>query len=295
MILDVKDNITLAEGVTYDVEGRAVVDGLLGARYPANSTALEFVRLCQAETGTSLLASSQRIALLTGAKPELVRSDLEQLVQSLDDQALLRFRRPWRSRFNPLLLGSDALRTFAIGSDVHLARRYRMTGLGVARAVARVALPVVTVLVAGVSLALLLMVTTANVNPMRAGQVVLGFSLLLSTVLLVSWAHEMGHIMVLRAGGGVLGLVVVRGWRIGVVHPGGHVAHRRLLAAAGPVAGLAMGLLLGVPYLLGWPFLQTLVFAPIIGAANLLTLLPWASDGRMIWSTSSEGDSVEGA
>jgi hypothetical protein len=106
--------------------------------------------------------------------------------------------------------------------------------------------------------------------------------------ILLLWAHEAGHLLVLRRVGVTDHYLATRGLSIGIAHSGASPRDSRFVAVAGPGTAIVLcGLIAAVCVGLG-----ATGSALFVGACGLLhgySLLPWTSDGRMLWSGENRG------
>lgn len=102
--------------------------------------------------------------------------------------------------------------------------------------------------------------------------------------LAVLFAHELGHLLAARHYG-LPSVIVTRRFAIGVVFRRPTKGVIRQIAVAGPALAVVSGLCIGTVGLLlpDLPF-GILVLAMPLGLFHLINLLPFAPDGRLLWS-----------
>lgn len=280
MRLDVQDVVGLAEGVRWVPSAGVVHDVPLGARHPVNATAAQV--LDSVARGRSTVGESSAVlADRYGLDDEQARTDVLDLLRVLDDQALVSVRRPRRLVWSPSGV-AGAVSALALGGDLFLAHRFPATARGIVRATARILLwPTVLLLLGAAGL----IAALRGVRPDLDAVVLVESALLVAALVLALWIsmalHELGHLVALRGGRGHA-VVVVRGWRMALLHRDDPSNRPALVALAGPLAGLLGGLLVAP---LGWvdafgPELAAVACA--VGLSHLVHLGPWSADGAML-------------
>lgn len=283
--VDLSDWVILGAGV-HCKEDR-IEDEFSGRSYPFTGVG-HFV-LTRLQAGSTFHSLTESVVAEFGVEEDLARRDLSKLIRHADSLALLRIRRPLKSRLRHwltiLLLG----RFGSPGPPP--GRRYPPTPLGVVRASSRAILPF---LVLGVVIGLYYILLVAGKDPFEsvddgtmlqlALDVLEGIALL-AVVGCSIVIHELGHVAALRHFRVRLRLVVTRGLRVTLRHDTApSTPTRRVIALSGPVAAAAVAAALAAA--------ATALSAPIFGQAALAIgvmhlaggLLPFSADGRALWS-----------
>ncbi|HEV2069322.1 MAG TPA: hypothetical protein VGR26_05980 [Acidimicrobiales bacterium] len=283
--LDRSDKVGLAIGLTVRPDGR-LVDTWLGADARPNGTALELLHRISSGRPVTLSELAGAMTDQYGLSEECAYGDARALMTKLDQNAQIEVHRPMSIWLSPAALWVDLKNLAKLQVPARPARRYPLTVGGVAAAAWRQSrLPLLVLALGSVLLTLLLLVQLPEPAPtdtaVRSGLVPLTIAAVHAALLA---AHEVGHVVALRVSGSGLGLVAVRGMRMGVVYPLGATRRPRLTAAAGPVTAAIASLPMGV---FGRSYgelpLEVLALAPVLGLAHLATLGRWSSDGRVIW------------
>lgn len=280
MRVDVHDVMALAHGVRWDAAGRVVEDVLLDAHHRVNASAAAVLDLV-AQGCWTFGESALLLADRYGLDEDRARADVLELLHVLDDHALVTVRRPRRLVWSPAAV-SGAVAALATGGDLFLAHRLPATVAGIVRATARILLWPTALLLLG---AAALVTALQGVQP-DAGRALLAESVVLVLALVLClWItmalHELGHLMALR-GGRDRAVLVVRGWRMALLHRSGTSIGLVGVALAGPMAGVVGGVLvalLGLVDVLGREFAAV---SCAVGLSHLVHLGPWAADGAML-------------
>jgi len=77
-------------------------------------------------------------------------------------------------------------------------------------------------------------------------------------------------------------VVVVRGWKLAIIHREGRQDRQLLIALSGPVTAIAATTALWPLTQFSLQFANAFSIAPAIAATHLLSLLPMSADGRMV-------------
>lgn len=285
MRLDLQDRVELAHGIRWDGARRHLVDGVLDIEHPANDAAA-VVLDAVADGGCLVGELVHRLAREFGIDTQVATTDVLALLVVLDDDALLDVSRPSRLRWRPDEVVA-AVVGLVLGGGDFLARRDRATVGAVLRTTTRVLLLPLVVLVVGF---VALVVALAQAGAHASSELLPEATGFVLAAVLTLWAttaaHEIGHLAVLSRAG-VRSVLVLRGWRMALLHPRGSVASPRVVAVAGPLAGLAVGLAsaaLGLAAHLGPGFAVT---AAAVGVSHLVHLSPRAADGAVLWRRSA--------
>lgn len=221
---------------------------------------------------------------------ERVRRDVLAFLVTLDRQAYLRVHKNWKARLRWRALLERGRRYLALDWPLQPARRHPSTLRGLMAAslrVSRVAL--FAALVLSVGLALVVSAGPPWIPGSGLPPVYAGWPLMfgLAQVLLL-WTHELGHMLVLRRVGVRDQYLATRGLSIGIAHAGLGTSASRLVAVAGPGAVIVVaGLLALVSVAIGAS--GTALFLLACALLHAYSLVPWASDGRMLWSGRNRG------
>ncbi len=285
MRFDVSDTVRLATAVELTPGSPAVLsDRALGTAHELNPTAAELVHLMSGPGGALFQALVDHVDRRYDVTADQAQADLSDLLASLDRSALIAVRRS-PARLTPRsLVGHAMSRRWWDPQAQPSAARWSCTPTGLLRAVAgftRVPLLVYAVLAALFFLALgaihphTSLVWRADATGYLA---VLPFMLLWS----LYW-HELGHIIVLPRDVRDRAILVVRGWRMAILHRGTPPELLPWVAAAGPlVTFIATCALWPLSLLDDLQLSQAFALSPLLAATHLLSLLPFAADGRMI-------------
>lgn len=277
--LDVQDRVALPPDVRWRPEDHCLEDLVLGARHDVNASAAFLVDHV-AQGGWTVRELALLLADRFGLDDERAGADVLALLATLDEQALVEVRRPARLRWGPAGVATAVVGAF-LGADVFLARRLPATVGGVLRATAQVLLWPSLALLAG---AVGLVVALRGVAPAADDLLVPSAALVLALVVclwVTTAAHELGHLRALRRAG-TRSVLVLRGWRMALLHPAGSDVDLLCVALAGPCAGAAAGCLVASLGLLE-PWGRELVVACVaVGLSHLVHLGPWAADGAML-------------
>lgn len=291
--IDRHDKIQFAAGVSFDPLGY-LEDAWTSQRGRPNDSAVSVLRHLNTPTSISDLVG--RVELSGSVDSEHVEQTVHDVLLSLDDRAALLVHRPLRSWLRPIPQALRLVEMLKLHAIRRPARRYPPTMAGIARAVGRQSVwpgLVLTILTALLLIAMLATGTEDSWYPaFRLSAVLLVVGGLHALLL---FCHEAGHLIATKVNR-VDGVVAVsRGLRIGLVMP--ILSDRRArvtTALSGPVAATVVAALISVAALsteaVPWEFLQ---YSFALGLMHLVSLGPWASDGRMLWRpTVGEDDLV---
>lgn len=285
MRFDVSDTVRLATAVEL-VNASPVVlaDRALGTAHELNPTAAELVALISGPDGARFQALVDHVDQRYGVPAPQARADLSDLLASLDRSALIDVRRS-PARLTPRsLVGHAMSRRWWDPQAQPSAARWSCSAAGLLRAVAsftRVPLLVYAVL------AVLFLLALGAIHPDSSLAWRLdatGYLAVLPFMLLWSlYWHELGHVVVLPRDVRDRAILVVRGWRMAILHRGAPPELLPWVAAAGPLLTfVATCALWPLSLLDGLQLTQAFALAPLLAATHLLSLLPFAADGRMI-------------
>lgn len=274
--LDASDRVVLD---TCTLDHDALVDDFTSDRYALGPTAAALLAGCDGRVRAGDLATEHAAAY--GVDPGHLLADLGAFVAELASVGLVRVRRPWRHH----LLGSVLeLVVPSPTDDLVVRRRFPATVLGCVRGVVHSA-HVLAALTAAWTVAL-----TAAVAAFAPGAT-LAVGLVPAAVGLAGMvavvAHELGHLLAVRAVGGRARYVAAGPSQVGVIHDVHDVARRRWVALAGPVAGAVVALVATWGLLAPLPHpadTLTVPTAVLFAAFQLLGLGPWCLDGRHLWA-----------
>lgn len=263
-----------------DVSGSGLDDRLTGRHYDLNAVGR---RVVAGWTGRRTVEDLRRRLRDAGATDRQAADDLDAFLAVLADAGLIRVSRGWRGWLLPAAVLDRVTRLATLDWAPPLGRRYPATVTGLLRACGRVtrwgwAGALLT------SLAVGSLVWSASggdgVAAVKGGSIVALLYAVFAGLLVV---HELGHLVMARAVG-LTGLQIrLSGPRISVSGRGGSASERRQVALAGPVAALAGGIVVGAAAAM-LPLVPGLWWVPgVVGAAHLLSLLPWCGDGRILF------------
>ncbi len=275
--LDASDRVALD---TCTLDHDALVDDFTADRYRLGPTAAALLAGCDGRVRAGDLATEHAAAY--GVDPARLLADLGAFVADLASVGLVRVRRPWRHH----LLGGvlDLVVPSPVDALV-LRRRFPATPAGCVRGVAH----------AGRTLALLTVVWAAALTGAVAAYapgapLVVGLApaaIGLAAVVTIA-AHEVGHLLAVRAVGGRARYVAAGPSQVGVIHDVHDHGRRRWVALAGPTAGAAASAVAWAALALLPQPAGTLAvpLAVLMGLCHLAGLLPWCADGRHLWTGS---------
>ena len=285
MRFDVSDTVRLATAVELVTGSPAVLaDRALGTVHELNPTAAELVALMSGPGGARFQALVDHMDRRYGVPASQAHDDLGHLLASLDRSALIDVRRS-PARFTPQsLVGHAMSRRWWDPQAQPSAARWSCSPIGLLRAVA--GFTRVPLLVYGL-LAGLFFLALGAIHPHSSQAWRLdatGYLAVLPSMLLWSlYWHELGHIVVLPRAVRDRAILVVRGWRMAILHRGTPPELLPWVAAAGPLLTfVATCALWPLSLLDGLQLTQAFALAPWLAATHLLSLLPFAADGRMI-------------
>ena len=285
--LDINDRVALAPGV-HLCEGR-LRDGLTSRDHAVNESAAQF--LAQLD-GTFTV---KQIATATAARcdvdVEMAQTDLVDLVAALDRHALVVVSKSTRYRLAPVALLLSALAYMRLDWPQQPARRFAPTLPSLVRAALRSSRwGLVGALVTSLALFVVLL-PLAQSGYRSVGALLLYAAIptvLYAALVLQMLAHEAGHLLALRRLSSGTHYIAVRGVRLSVAYTGASVRQRRVIALAGPAAGLGCGLVMAAGALLLGLSTTEASLPCLLGIAHVYSLMPWAADGAMIFARSSD-------
>ena len=263
------------------IDNGCLVDPIRNSALLVNASAGELLALLKEPRPLRELI--EEFAVTAGIGAAAARRDVLATLDQLDRLYLVDVKRDWRGRLTPRALRTRVtlLLTLEQGRPAAWSRRASFRDVTVA--VLRGAGPFLLAAVALVPLLAIVLDTSGALGWL--GLSALAFSLVPVLLLALATAqfvaHEYAHCLVsehFRASP----YVVQRGSRILVTHRGLADTQRRLVAVAGPVAGAAVGLVQAAA--LWW--LQVAEIAQValsVGVLQLLSLVPWTADGRLLW------------
>lgn len=285
MRFDVSDTVRLARAVELVDESPVVLaDRALDTVHELNPTAAELVALMSGPDGAQLQELVDHVNRRYGVPAPQAHSDLSHLLASLDRSALIDVRRS-PARLTPRsLVGHAMSRRWWDPQAQPSAARWSCGPVGLLRAAlsfTRVPLAAYAVLAGFFFLAL------GAIHPHSSLVWRLdatGYLAVLPFMLLWSlYWHELGHIVVLPRDVRDRAILVVRGWRMAILHRGTPPELLPWVAAAGPLLTfVATCALWPLSLLDGAQLTQAFALAPFLATTHLLSLLPFAADGRMI-------------
>lgn len=269
--------ITIPEGVRLDADALALVDDVRQQAVPLNAPAVaSLVALSEFDSA----AVAAQISARTAAPEDLVEQDLERLVRSLNERALV--NRSSSSRARALRWLVAAGHRVLAGSTPELPERVQVrcsidtSGRG---AIVRSVFPPAMAygLIVGLATSLTFLVAASGLigvdGTVAALSIATGISVGLATGL-----HELGHALALK---GVPAALIRGGGRIHLLHAQLAPRRARLVALAGPALGstCSFGLALGVLALAAEPPLW-LATLPVVTVIQLVGLTVATRDGR---------------
>lgn len=280
-----QDRVRLPEDVRWDASCHCLEDVTLGTRHDVNASA-GFVVGHLADGGWTMGELATLLADRYGLEEEQARVDTLELLATLDDEALVAVRRPARLRWSPAGVVTAVVGA-VLGGDVFLARRLPATVGGVLRATALVMFwPSFVLLLAAAGLIIALQQVAPDGDTLLASSAGLVLALL-ACLWLTMAAHELGHLLALRRVRH-RSVLVVRGWRMALLHAADAQVDPVRVALSGPLGGLAAGLVAATAGLVD-PFGRELAVAcAAVGLSHLVHLGPWAADGTMLWRAVAE-------
>ena len=258
-----------------------LIDPIRSSALPVNQSAGELLALLRQPRQVRQLIEEFAVTVDIGTA--VARRDVLATLDQLDALYLIDVRRDWRGRLTPraLRLRVMVLLTLEQGRPAAWSRRAGFREVTVA--VLRGAGPFLLTAVALVPLLAIVLDSSGALAWLGTSALVFSLVpvLLLSLATVQFVAHEYAHCLVsehFRASP----YVVQRGSRIFVTHRGLGDAQRRLVAVAGPVVGAAVGLLQAAA--LWWFQLAEIAQVALsVGVLQLLSLVPWTADGRLLW------------
>jgi hypothetical protein len=277
--LDVADCVSLAASVTLQGEGQLVDHDLLRT-IELNATAhLVIEQLARPVPLRDLIASVEQTA---GWTPAEAADAVWTVVAELDEQVGLEVRRARGAWRQPLVTTLRLIDVVRFRGRRRPARRAPATAAGLGQTVLRQGMAPLAMLAAVAGVLYLAMAIAEAPN--RSVGLVGWLPVIGGAHLLVLYGHELGHLSAMRAVGAGPAILAHRGLRIGLVFAGTPTSRGlALIAAAGPLAALATGMVLSLAARsLSDPPWSALRWSALLGVGHLGALGPWAADGRLL-------------
>jgi hypothetical protein len=251
------DNATVSLAATATLAGLTVRDRATGIVHELSDGGAH--ALAELVRGATFGATCDRLATGAGVPVEIVRGDLAEMLDRLDDYDLICVRRDrrgvisrlrsaaatmWDMRYPAVALAGFA-GWISRQRGLQVCRRYQADWSGLLRAVMRSQAPVMRPYAAMV-LGAMVLIEAVSPNPDRlsAGFVadnLLKFVVIAAVFIGLVVAHEGGHLLALWSVGGRAQYITARGMAVSVVHPRLEVRREAWVGAAGPVAALVLG------------------------------------------------------
>jgi hypothetical protein len=299
--LNLDSRVSLTPGSSLTATG--IEDGVSGASFEINATAQEALRLLLEDF--TVRAAAGLLAEQWSLPSDVAIADLCQLLTSLDEDNLIVVEGPPPSRrlasatgtarhyLTSPMAGLVALQNELDGEWGRMpSRRYAATVFGIVLATVRAmryviaAGCVVVPLMLGFAYALAARAPGVGVFAYSTDlirSVVVTFLFTVATVI-----HETGHLAVLKLARAKVHYVSARTSGVSIRHETVGPVTDGLVALAGPVAACCFCVLVqvaigpGASYVgVGVRGINALL---IVGLLNLVTLTPWAADGRAFWN-----------
>ena len=278
------DTVGLLPGVA--VAPGMLMDPIRRSAIPLNGSAATLTRLLSEARPVSELVD--KFAEECGAGNDVAGRDVLATLDQLDALYLLRTRRDWRSRLTPTALAGSAMSLMILAPARPPAWSRPGSLLGVVAAVSRAAAPHLFAAVLLIPALLTVMMGAGALESL--GLAAISYTFVPAALLLIALtqftAHEYAHYWLSKRWGGCP-FVVQRGTRVFITHRRLTAGRRRIVAAGGPLAGAVFGALQAAVLL----FLGSSTFAWValaVGAAQVVSLLPFTADGRMFWRVAPE-------
>lgn len=261
------------------VDGDVLHDDLSGSVIRINAVGRRVVELCD---GTSTLGAVVRaVAEQFGVDRDRVLPDVLAFLESAERLGLIRVRRDLWARVSPAALLHRALHLLSLQATRTERRRYPATAYGCAAATLRATrLPLALALVTAPLMAYVIVVqpTLGPATAAVAAAVPLAVVVFVQTTI---WLHELGHLLALPGEARRHAYFTARPLTVTMSFDATSAVNRRLLAIAGPFAGVVACVLASVAL--------TLVDLPdgattgplLVALGHLGSLTPWAQDGRL--------------
>lgn len=272
--LDASDRVRLDTCV---LDHDTLVDLLTDGRYPLSPTAAALLAGCDGQMPVGHLADEHARAY--GVDPSRLLADLGPFVTELAEVGLVRVQRRWRHHVAGFLL--DLGRT---PPEAPVARRrFPATTFGCTRAALHGGRAAVLLGTAWSCVLALAVHTLAPGAPLTVALV--PATVALAGVVSVA-AHEIGHLLAVRAVRGHPRYAAAGPSQVGLLHDVRDVGRRRWVAVAGPVAGALVALALA-PLAATLPAPAdglALPLTAVLAVGHLVGLLPFFKDGRHLWA-----------
>ena len=281
---DVMDLVKLAPcAALVNEDGPVIHDTTLGVTHSLNVSAAPLLALVGRPDG-ALFGELIRHLMETHEVTEVqAAGDAERLLFTLDAVALLDIKRVRVARLAPLLIVDEFLRRLNDPSYRAPARRYSSSAsslVGAILAFARLPLIVWSMLIA---------VFFVSLGFLQPGSTIAWrldvTAYLLALPLILLWSifwHEFGHLVALGARASDHSIIVVRGWKLAIIHREGRDQKLLRIAVSGPIAATVATAALWPLSLIPVEFTNAFLVAPAIAATHLLSLLPISADGKMM-------------
>lgn len=281
MHFDKGDTVALAEAVRYG-DG-AVTDVHLGASHPVNGTASGLLDIIAEPGGATFGQLVMHLTESYGLSREAARDDVSELLENLDRAALISVRRNKAARLLPFAIVSAIGRWFQDPFSQATASRWPCTVPGLAGAIFRFTRLPMLGWAAFAFLFFIALSYNRQLSTLTKASYVAYLLVLMALLLWSLFFHELGHLLALQPDVRSRSIIVVRGWKMAVLHAGTPVDNLWKVAVAGPLTAFALTTMLWPLTLIEGPiWLQGFIVAPFVAAAHLLSLLPFAADGKML-------------
>ena len=298
---DLGDHLQLEQHVWLTEQGAE--DTLTGHVLTVNGTA--HTALALLVDGGRFAELADRYAAAFAIDRNTARTDLRAVATALDAAALLVVTPSRLRRLHPATLLPAVQRMVTLEWFHPPARRYPPTLRGLLAGTIRSAR--VTLWgssVAGLLLLAMLIAVSRSPSSPEGGVITaeeltraLSFAaspLLLAAVLLMQLAaHEGGHMLTAQRCG-AHAFLVIRGLRIYVAHDAHEPRLVRRIAVIGPVGGVLAALTTAAVLPLSPLPPMVILAVAAMALPHLWSLLPWSSDGRAIWSTTTMSPQAAG-
>lgn len=274
--LDASDRVALD---TCTLDHDALVDAFTADRYRLGPTAAALLAGCDGRVRAGDLAAEHAGAY--GVDPAVLLHDLGAFVGELADVGLVRIRRPWRHH---LVGGVLELVLPSPADALVVRRRFPATAAGCVRGVLHSGRTLAMLTVVWTAALVAAIATLAPGAALATGLVpaAVGAAGVLAVV-----AHELGHLLAVRAVAGQAKYVAAGPSQVGVIHDVHDPGRRRRVALAGPVGGAVAAVVATAALLSPLPHPADALAVPtavLLAGFQLLGLLPFTRDGRHLWA-----------
>lgn len=285
--LEDADRVSLASGV--GVMASSLVDRQTDREIYVNDSAARC--LARLDGSRSVAQVAHETAEEYDVDEETARRDLRDLITALDRHALVVVRKSLRGRLTVPALTANVLGHLRLDWFDQPARRYAPTCPSLVLAVLRSGRSGFAGACLTSIVLFLVLLPGAGSGSRSAGELALFATVpaILYAILIVQlFAHEAGHLLVLRRLTSATYYIAVRGLALSVAHTGAGPSERRVVALAGPLCGVASGVLM-TAIALGAGVGATEALLPLLlSLAHVYSLMPWAADGSMIFGRRRE-------